>query len=314
MSAGPGRTVTVVIPVKDAGAYLREALDSVVTQEDVDPECVVVDDGSSDRPDLVVEEVAARSGRSIHLVRNSVNRGRSYSRNLGASLATGEVIAFLDADDRYRARHLAAILELLRRRPGCVYTVPSFIDQAGVSLPAEVLPADVPEVLVLAGRASYTSGIAVTRDRWASFGGFDPTLEEREDWELMLRGLRAEVPLSFSTHGGVEIRRHPQNSSRNSDRFLRDTLRVASRARAVAAAFPRELRSRALNDLHARIAETAGSRTCATRYKLAGFVSGCRSAALLRDPRFRRSWLLSMMKLVLPSDALRRVWHRRTKA
>ena len=89
--------VSVVVPVYNVEAYLRECLESVAAQSFKDLEVVMVDDGSTDGSAAICEELAARDER-FRLVRQP-NGGLGNARNTGADAATGEFLNFLDSDD-----------------------------------------------------------------------------------------------------------------------------------------------------------------------------------------------------------------------
>lgn len=89
--------ISVVIPAYNAGAFLAECLDSVLSQDYADWEAIVVDDGSTDSTPSIAASYAARDSR-IRVV-SKPNGGLSDARNCGTALATGEWIVFLDSDD-----------------------------------------------------------------------------------------------------------------------------------------------------------------------------------------------------------------------
>jgi glycosyltransferase involved in cell wall biosynthesis len=91
--------VTIVIPAFQAAAFLGSALESILAQTHRDTEVLVIDDGSSDGTSAVAEAYALRDDR-IRL-RRQTNRGVSSARNRGIAEATGEFLAFLDADDEW---------------------------------------------------------------------------------------------------------------------------------------------------------------------------------------------------------------------
>jgi glycosyltransferase involved in cell wall biosynthesis len=88
--------ISVIIPVYNGAATIRRALDSVAAQSYPPAEIVVVDDGSTDGTAEIVE----RHAGPIRLLRQQ-NQGVSVARNRGAAEATGDWLAFLDADDLY---------------------------------------------------------------------------------------------------------------------------------------------------------------------------------------------------------------------
>ena len=88
--------MTAVIPVRDRAALIARAVDSVLAQEAVDCELIVVDDGSKDATPAVL----ASFGERIQVV-TLPPTGRSAARNAGIERARGEFIAFLDSDDAW---------------------------------------------------------------------------------------------------------------------------------------------------------------------------------------------------------------------
>lgn len=88
---------SIIIPVYNVEPYLRECLDSLLAQTFIDWEAICVDDGSADDSLCILQEYASKDARfrAVH----QDNAGVSEARNLGLSLAVGEYIVFLDADD-----------------------------------------------------------------------------------------------------------------------------------------------------------------------------------------------------------------------
>ena len=89
--------ISVIIPVYNTAAYLRQCMDSLTGQTYADFEALVVEDGSTDGSDRICDEIAAGDDRIrvFHLE----NGGVSRARNFALSQARGEYIAFLDSDD-----------------------------------------------------------------------------------------------------------------------------------------------------------------------------------------------------------------------
>ena len=89
--------VSAIVPVYNAEKYLHQTLDSLIHQTLAEIEIICVDDGSSDRSVEIVREYAAKDPRVISLVQE--NSGAGTARNYGLSIAKGEYVHFLDADD-----------------------------------------------------------------------------------------------------------------------------------------------------------------------------------------------------------------------
>lgn len=90
--------VSVIIPVYNVEAYLRECLDSVVCQTLSDIEIICIDDGSTDQSPEILREYASKDGRIV-LISSGVNEGQSTARNWGLEVARGKYIYFVDSDD-----------------------------------------------------------------------------------------------------------------------------------------------------------------------------------------------------------------------
>lgn len=98
--SGKTPMVSVVIPVYNTAAYLRECLDSAAGQTLRDIEIIVVNDGSNDASLFIIEEYAKADERFTVISQN--NTGQSTARNVGLSVAHGKYVLFLDSDDVLR--------------------------------------------------------------------------------------------------------------------------------------------------------------------------------------------------------------------
>jgi glycosyltransferase involved in cell wall biosynthesis len=105
-------SVSVIVPVRDGGRYLGAALDSIVRQTLPAKEVLVIDDGSQDES----QWIARGFGSSVRCV-STPPRGPAAARNRGVALASGELLAFLDADDLWIPTKLARQCELLSTEP-----------------------------------------------------------------------------------------------------------------------------------------------------------------------------------------------------
>ena len=103
---------SVIIPAFDAGATLARAIDSVRRQTWPTHEIIVVDDGSGDD----TATVAGKYGKAVKLIRQ-INSGVSSARNKGALAASGDWLAFLDADDWYLPDRLKLHAEWIEADP-----------------------------------------------------------------------------------------------------------------------------------------------------------------------------------------------------
>jgi teichuronic acid biosynthesis glycosyltransferase TuaG len=130
--------VSVVMPVYNGANYIKQAIDSVMTQT-VPLELIIIDDCSTDQTAQVVADAVrayeSAEEQSIVYCKNHSNLGASGSRTKGVTMARADWIAFLDADDWWAPGKLARQMALLKKT-GFVLccTARSLVDTKGVSL------------------------------------------------------------------------------------------------------------------------------------------------------------------------------------
>ena len=172
--------ISVIIPAYNAERYLSAAIDSVLAQTRPADEIIVVDDGSNDGTSRV-EEVYRGQVRWLR----QANQGSAAARNRGVAAASGELLAFLDADDLWVPEKLAWQMEALNAKPhpemvfGMVqqFISPEIPEETrrGLSAPAEPM----------AGRVA---GAMLARRRvFELTGGFDARLRMGEFIEWYMR-------------------------------------------------------------------------------------------------------------------------------
>ncbi len=105
------RAVSVILPVYNAGHFVEKGIASVLEQTLESLELIVIDDGSTDQTLDILKRLSDKHDR-IKVVENEINRGIAHSRNLGISIASGDWIAVLDADDWWDGRRLAILLDV----------------------------------------------------------------------------------------------------------------------------------------------------------------------------------------------------------
>ena len=118
--------VSVVIPTFNCERFIGRTVGSALRQTYRDFEIIVVDDGSTDGTQAVLAEY----GEALHYIKQA-NQGASAARNAALSRATGEYIAYLDADDLWHPEKLAHQVEYLDAYPSCgfVHTEVAVIDE-----------------------------------------------------------------------------------------------------------------------------------------------------------------------------------------
>ena len=105
-------SISVIIPTYNSAVFLPEALQSVLSQTFLPQDVIVVDDGSTDDTEDVLEPFR----RHIHYIRQE-NQGPAVARNRGIAEAKGDLIAFLDADDVWVPEKLERQVNVLIENP-----------------------------------------------------------------------------------------------------------------------------------------------------------------------------------------------------
>ena len=108
--------VSVVLPVYDVSPYVRQCLDSILRQNGVALQLILVNDGSEDDSLSMVLEYLQRHEARNALVVDQTNRGLSAVRNIGTRLALGKYVAYLDTDDFMAPNAYAQMFEFAERK------------------------------------------------------------------------------------------------------------------------------------------------------------------------------------------------------
>lgn len=195
--------ISVVIPAYNAAATIGQAIDSILTQTYPAHEVIVVDDGSGDGTG---DAVGAYGDRVIYVRQD--NAGPSAARNRGVEVASGEWIAFLDADDWYMPDRLRIHAEMIRDQPRLDFLVGSFdyVTPEGQLINPSIAGTDFGRSLLerwgpqgrsaidgegigrfIADQFSDTRCLTLPRATFLELGGFPPDLRICEDVAFMLR-------------------------------------------------------------------------------------------------------------------------------
>jgi len=198
--------ISVVIPSYRGGAYLREAVQSVVSQTFTDWEIVIVLDGCDDNTDDLTRN------HRVRVIRQK-NRGVSIARNVAIANAKGRFIAFLDDDDRMLAKRLEVQYEALRDDDSAdlCHSQFQFIDEKGnVKGRGASRNSQYADFLRSKGGLLFSTAL-VRKSALNAVGGFNPLFSTSEDMDLVYRIARTST-LVFTPETLYEYRIHGQNA------------------------------------------------------------------------------------------------------
>lgn len=217
--------IDVIIPTYNNAHFLAEAIASVQQQTYSPTQIIVVDDGSKDDTELVITALKEHSMIPIVYI-NKENGGPNSARNVGLAHSTAELVAFLDADDRWEPTKLAQQLPFFENDTGStlglVYANYKTIDTTGTDRP------DIPTVPLNPNIKGYAfeallpgnlilgsaSNVLIRRSVFATVGAFDESLRVGEDWDMWLR-IAKEFRIDYVDEVLVAIRRHAHNQTGN---------------------------------------------------------------------------------------------------
>jgi glycosyltransferase involved in cell wall biosynthesis len=193
MAAHKEPLVSVIIPAFNSGSHLARAIKSVLDQDYKNIQCIVINDGSSDN----TEAIAQSFNESITYIYQN-NSGAASARNNGISIASGEYIAFLDADDYWTTSKIKLQVQAFIENPECVlFSTNRARHNTNTEIQKETSAQhefNNRKIRIFSNfedlfKNPYltTSTVMVKASRLKEIGGFDTTLITAEDLDLYFR-------------------------------------------------------------------------------------------------------------------------------
>lgn len=195
--------ISIIIPVHNAEKFIKETIDCVCAQSYEDWELLLIEDGSTDRTmDIMAAYLEELKDERIRLKKRKIRSpeektfGAARARNLGLSLARGRYIAYLDADDRWRADKLERELAFLQEKnAGFVFTGYEFGDENAKGTGKIV---HVPETLIykqaLANTTIFTSTVMIDTEKIEKSLLVMPCIKSEDTaswWKILKSGVTA---------------------------------------------------------------------------------------------------------------------------
>jgi glycosyltransferase involved in cell wall biosynthesis len=225
--------ISICIPAYRAERHLAATLASVRAQSFDDWELIVVEDGSRDSTESLVNAFAATVPQPVRYLRHEQNRKLPATRNTAHAAAVAPCLALLDADDLWTPDHLATSLALLGdpTLPAATFAACEIFDDAtDATLGHRTLaPKDydhIAEALHSGRLIAQPSGVLITRAALNRAGGFDEIFPICNDIDFWIRLARAGVPFRFTGRETLRYRKHPDAMSRRSADLIAELARV----------------------------------------------------------------------------------------
>lgn len=181
--------VSIITPLYNAEDYILSTIESIQSQTYTHWEHIIVNDGSTDSSLQIVEKEAQKDTR-IKVVMLSRNSGAAESRNKATALATGDYIAFLDADDLWHPEKLQKQLQYMQEKEAAVsYTSYLHIDEEGKPLGKRIKA--LPELTYQKQHSNNYIGNLTGIYKASEIGKIiAPSIRKRQDWAVWLEAIK----------------------------------------------------------------------------------------------------------------------------
>jgi hypothetical protein len=217
--------VSVIIPVYNGEKYIREAIESLLSQKYPALEILIINDGSTDDTDGVVKKAEKDLNVDIRYFWYG-NDGPAYARNRGIRDASGEFIAFLDADDLFPEGNLSYLVDYMIRNPD-VDVVRGYAQMMRLHEEnGEFEPYGKPEE----SYPGYIGAALNRKDVFRKVGLFDASMKFAEDSDWYMRATELEITMKWLERVTLIVRRHGENMTEGKDLLELNTLVVFKKA------------------------------------------------------------------------------------
>jgi glycosyltransferase involved in cell wall biosynthesis len=217
-STSARQRISIIVPVHNGENYLGDAIASILSQDYQPIEVIVVDDGSTDKSRSV-----AQQHPQVRYVYQP-QQGSAVARNTGLEISSGELIAFLDADDIWLPGKLSLQAAHLADHPevGCVFggmtnflepemECPSWIDPGTLSQPFSML---------------HLCSMLARRPMFEVVGNFNATYRQGQDLEWFMRVKESGIRFALMSEPVFRRRIHASNISHNQSTLAQGRLRM----------------------------------------------------------------------------------------
>jgi glycosyltransferase involved in cell wall biosynthesis len=202
--------VSVLMPCFNHGAFISEAIDSVLAQTFQDFEIIVVDDGSTDPATRATLSTLTAPKTTVL---TTVNQGLPAARNHAARHSSGTLFCALDADDKLAPAWFEKAVYVLDQRPDVMFVshwLETFGDEHWTWTPQRC---DLPSLLA---RNTVNGAALVRREAFEAVGGYDETMRDGcEDWDFWLRLVERGFPGTIIPEVLFYYRRRAESMSRH---------------------------------------------------------------------------------------------------
>lgn len=178
--------ISIVLPVYNGEKYLRESIESVITQTYENWELLILDDCSTDKSSDIAKEYEAKDKR-IHYHKNDKNLRLPRNLNRGFSLSKGAYLTWTSDDNRFKPKALEEMYQALKSNTGAQFVFAScrIIDENGKEI--EYIMVDESSKKKIVGMNPVGACFMYTRKAYEEVGDYNPELTLVEDFDYWQR-------------------------------------------------------------------------------------------------------------------------------
>lgn len=231
--------VSIIIPVYNGEKYISDTIQSVIDQTYKNWELIIVDDGSTDNTADIVKQF--NDSRISYIKKN--NTGVSDTRNVGANLAKGEILCFLDADDVWLPQNLEKKLsKLTKEQDSILVTSPMYLwdgktDYHNCQIIGNNFPVDEWKEFRELRNISIPSSALMYKNYFFEAGMFDTKISTSADFDLSIR-LRQFGKFTYLNEPLVLYRCHPSQMHNNITLYKHDMIYILKKYKSNLNFFP----------------------------------------------------------------------------
>ncbi|MBB1295369.1 glycosyltransferase family 2 protein [Pseudoalteromonas sp. SR41-4] len=209
--------VSIIMPAYNAEKYIKQSIESVISQSYSNWELLITDDRSTDETQRIVEEYASKDPR-IKLYINSENGGAGVARNNSIKQANGRFIAFLDADDQWLPEKLTRQLNFMLKN-NYAFTFTAYQKLEGETPKSTVIPPSFTTYKKLLS-GNVIGCLTAMYDTSALGKQYMPLIRKRQDMGLWLSILQ-QVPNAYSLPDVLAFYRVDSGMTQNKFKILK---------------------------------------------------------------------------------------------
>jgi glycosyltransferase involved in cell wall biosynthesis len=209
---------SVIIPTYNRAKHIENTIQSVINQNFIDFEVLIIDDGSTDDSEIIIKKLISENEKINIKYFHKENRERAKARNFGVKHATGQYITFLDSDDLMYPNHLEEAKKLIENNPEAVFLHLAYqiTTEKMVLFKQDKRKGNLNQQLLTGNHLSCIGVFVKAEVMQKNLFNEDINLSGTEDYELWMR-LASKYPIFYNNIISASIIQHNSRSVVNTN-------------------------------------------------------------------------------------------------